>query len=167
MTEAITVPRGEVIGIGKLKVFPTNAFPYEIPMLSFLVIKTDPDSYVSTCIQLHVDGYGENPDKAKEDMKENCIAFLHDNFNNPRAKDKCWVNLHGLFTDSPQDLWEAYRNIQLDLAEQGVSTDITSFLIDRIADLEQQVVFLKAVKEKTAHGDTSFEAKIIDYRATA
>jgi hypothetical protein len=165
--ENLNPPRGEVIGVGKLKVFPTNAFRHEIPMLSFLVIKTDPDSYVSTCIQLQVDGYGENPEKAREDMKKSCIDFLHDNFNNPKAKEKCWVNLHNLFENPPEGLWKIYRKGQLDLAEMGVSTDITSFLIDRISDLEQQVAIMKAVKEKTANGDNSFEAEIIDYRETA
>ncbi|MDR0877643.1 MAG: hypothetical protein LBN21_06290 [Treponema sp.] len=167
MTKIFTVSRGEVTGIGKLKVFPKSSFPYEIPMLSFLVVKINSDAYVSTCIQLQVDGYGEDPEKAREDMRENCIEFLHENFSNPKAREKCWENLHTLFAGSSQELWVAYRTVQLDLAEQGVSTDITSFLIDRIADLEQQIAVLKAVKEKTANGDTSFEAKIVDYRATA
>jgi hypothetical protein len=165
--DLVAVERGEVIGIGKLKIFPTNAFPYEIPILSFMVIKTDSDSYVSTCIQLQLDGYGENPDRAKENMKENCANFLRENFTDPRAREKCWDNLQELFAMSPQELWRPYRRIQLDLAEQGVSTDITSVLIDRIADLERQVAVVKAVKEKAAAGGDSFEAEFIEYRQTA
>jgi hypothetical protein len=165
--DTIPVTRGSVIGIGKLKVFPSKAFPYEIPMLSFIVTKTAQGAYVSTCIQLHLDGYGEDPEIARNVMLDHCVDFLNENFTNPKAKAKCWDNLRELFTEPSTELWAAYRDVQINLAERGVSTDITSILIDRITELEKQLSDLRAMKEKAAIGDGRFEAKIVDYQRVA
>jgi hypothetical protein len=167
MKNNVAINRGEVVGIGKLKVFPSQIFSYEIPMLSFIVVKEAPDSYVATCIQLQLDGYGYNPERASEDMRKNCISFLSDNFNDVRAKDKAWDNLHSLFSGPVNEMWDAYRAVQLNLAESGVSTDAVGWFIDRIADLEKQVATLKAMKEKVTIGDQEIKAEIVDYQEAA
>jgi hypothetical protein len=47
MNEAICVSRGEVAGIGKVKMPKTQEFNHEIQLLSFLVIKESENSYIS------------------------------------------------------------------------------------------------------------------------
>jgi hypothetical protein len=165
--DTILVTRGSVVGIGKLKVFPSKAFPYEIPMLSFIVIKTAQGAYVSTCIQLHLDGYGEDPEIARNAMLNHCGDFLYENFTNPKAQAKCWDNLRELFTEPSTELWSAYHDVQINLAERGVSTDITSFLIDRITELKKQLSDLQAMKKKAAIGGDRLKAKIVDYQKVA
>lgn len=49
MAFAIRVPTGEVVGIGKLKVFATKEFPHEIPTFSFLVAKADDGRFLASC----------------------------------------------------------------------------------------------------------------------
>jgi hypothetical protein len=51
--DQITTSRGEVVGIGKVKMPKTQDFKHEIQMLSFLVIKESENSYVSTCIHAY------------------------------------------------------------------------------------------------------------------
>jgi hypothetical protein len=43
----VATSRGEVVGIGKIKVFPSNRLPYEILMLSFLAVKEQENVYSS------------------------------------------------------------------------------------------------------------------------
>jgi hypothetical protein len=162
------IVRGKVIGIGKIKVFPSNSLPFEIPMLSFVVLKNELDKYVSSCIQLHMDGYGNTPEEAREDMCENCIAFLNVNFTNKKCKSSAWVNLHDLFMtdDEPTvELWNAYRTVQLNLAEKGVCTDGSKALSNYINDLEKQIKELKSIIDKSDPEElTETNAKIIDYQ---
>jgi hypothetical protein len=50
--EQIKISRWEVVGIGKIKIFPSNRLPYEIPMLSFLVVREEDGMFASICIHL-------------------------------------------------------------------------------------------------------------------
>ena len=71
MNQQIKVSRGEVIGIGKIKIPKTREFNHEIPLLSFLSIKESDNSFISTCIHLRIDGYGKTEEKADENMGKN------------------------------------------------------------------------------------------------
>jgi hypothetical protein len=51
-TDNITTPRGKVVGIGKIKIFPSNRLPYEVPMLSFLVVQENDGTFASICLHL-------------------------------------------------------------------------------------------------------------------
>ena len=114
--EIIKVSRGEVVGIGKLKIPRTADFNYEIPMLSFLVIKEKEGGFVSSCIHLQVDGYGATDDSAIDDMITSIEYFLRANFSRLPEKD-AWLNLIELsFVDKDNmETWNAYRNVQLRL----------------------------------------------------
>ena len=146
----ITIPRGEVVGIGKIKVFPSNKLPYEIPMLSFLVVKEQENTYASICIHLHIDGDGTSPEEARENMKDHIIEFLYENFSGDRANGTAWDYLTELFLldETTHDLWNAYRTAQVRYSERGINTDITAELLARIENLENQISRLKSVREK-------------------
>jgi transcriptional accessory protein Tex/SPT6 len=95
-TGQIKIKRGEVIGIGKVKIPKSQGFDHEIQMLSFLVIQESSNSFISTCIHLRIDGYGKTADEAKQDMVENTYYFLCENFKNLTVED-AWDNLRNLF----------------------------------------------------------------------
>jgi hypothetical protein len=124
LLKQITVSRGEVVGIGKVKIPRTQDFNYEIQMLSFLVIKKSKDSFVSTCIHLHMDGYGKTPREANKDMAENIYFFLKENFSKLPPED-AWNNIWDLSKSDnwSNELWDAYRAVQIQLSMQGRSTD--------------------------------------------
>ena len=115
MNQPVKISRGDVVGIGKIKIFPSNTVPYEIPMLSFLVVKEDENVYSSICIHLHIDGDGPSPEEARENMKDHILDFIIDNFANERAKGPAWDHLNELFMmdDTTKELWDAYRTSQV------------------------------------------------------
>jgi len=133
VNRTVKVSRGNVVGIGKLKVFPSNALPFEIPMLSFIVVREQENTYTSICIHLHIDGDGASPEEARENMKDHVIEFLYDNFKGNRAEEAAWEHLNELFQidDTTRELWNAYRTSQVKYSQYGIQTDITSELLDR------------------------------------
>jgi len=146
----VRISRGNVVGIGKLKVFPSNTLPYEIPMLSFLVVQEQENTYSSICIHLHIDGDGASPEEARENMKDHIIEFLYENFKGNRAEGPAWDHLKELFKidDTTRELWDAYRTSQIKYSQDGIQTDITSELLDRIERLHNQISRLMTIKEK-------------------
>jgi hypothetical protein len=142
MEEQIKTHRGEVLGIGKLKVPRGPDFDFIIPMLSFLVIKEFEGGYVSTCIHLQIDGYGKTEQDAILDMLDSVTLFLRENFTNPRCKDAAWIRLEELLHESTHEeteLWDAYHRVQVRLSILGISTDSTEELWDWIKQLQNRV----------------------------
>jgi len=139
----ISVARGEVVGIGKFKIPRTEKFNYEIQLLSFLSIKESDDSFISTCIHLHIDGYGKTEEEADRNMMKNASFFLSQNFNKLSVKD-AWDNLRDLFKsdDWSNELWTAYHEFQIQLSMQGYQ------MIDPVAELFSHLSqFVKREKE--------------------
>ena len=150
MNQTVKISRGDVVGIGKIKVFPSNKLPYEIPMLSFVVVKEGENIYSSICIHLRIDGDGASPEEARENMKDHIIEFLYANFNEGRAEGPAWDHLRELFLldEVTHELWDAYRTAQIRYSQSGINTDITAELLDRIERLQNQINRLMTVKEK-------------------
>ena len=145
--------RGEVMGIGRVKFPKTSWFKHEVPLLSFIVIKKEDGTFVSTCIHLRIDGYGKTVEDAKIDMADNIWSFLDMNFNDERSKDICWLNIYDLFKGDKTStlLWDKYHAVQLMLAERGIATDKYSQLLqlqNKIHELQNKVNELeKKIKE--------------------
>jgi len=139
--------RGKVMGIGRVKFPKTSWFNYEIPLLSFIVIKKKDGTFVSTCIHFRIDGYGNTVEDAKFDMAENIWYFLENNFNSKNCKNKCWLNMYELSKGDEIStvLWDKYHAVQFMLAERGVTTDKYTQLQKKIAELESKV---KKLEEK-------------------
>ncbi len=146
----VVISRGEVVGIGKIKIFPSNNLPYEIPMLSFLVVKEQENVYSSICIHLRIDGDGASPEEARENMKDHILDFLQINFTGERAQGPAWEHLKELFLldNTTHELWDAYRTLQVKFSQDGINTDITADLLERIENLQNQINKLVTVKEK-------------------
>jgi len=143
-----TIFKGQVIGIGKLKIPRTLEFNYEIPMLSFIVIKKPDGKYASTCLHLLVDGYGTATDIAVDDMIDAIEKFLRSNFENLSLQD-AWDNLKDLShsDEHTSPLWNAYRDFQFDLASEGRATDSAEALKKRIRQLSKRVEQLEKENE--------------------
>jgi len=169
MNRTVKISRGIVVGIGKLKVFPSNTFPYEIPMLSFLVVQEQENVYSSICMHLHIDGDGASPEEARENMKDHILEFLFENFKENRAEGPAWDHLNDLFQidDTTRELWNAYRTSQIKYSQNGVQTDITSELLDRIEKLQNQINRLMTVKEKLEKKLAEKTEIIMEYQKVA
>jgi len=133
----IIVSRGEVVGIGKFKIPRTEEFDYEIQLLSFLSIKEAEDSFISTCIHMHIDGYGKTEDEADKNMMKNVSFFLSQNFSKLPIED-AWDNLRDLFKsdDWSNELWTAYHEVQIQLSIQGEQ------IMDPAAEIFQRILQL-------------------------
>jgi Zn-dependent peptidase ImmA (M78 family) len=140
MNRIITISRGNVIGIGKVKIPKTQEFNHEIQLLSFLDIQESKTSFVSTCIHLHIDGYGKTVEEAEEDMVENIYYFLCQNFS-ILSPENAWENLRNLFKSDKwsNELWDAYHEVQIQLSINGIQTDNTAELLRRLKNLEDRV----------------------------
>ena len=166
MTLDITVLAGEVIGIGKLKIFATEDFSHIIPTLSFVVAKDNKGIFTATCIQLLIDGDGGTPNAAMKSMGAHVKDFLTTLFGNDKTKEQAWAQLHDLYQDSfAEPYWNAYRNVQLNLAEQGINTDSKTAVFNYIAKLEKQIADLRAIIE--SQPIANFEPTVVDYEEPA
>ena len=147
----LVATRGKVMGIGRVKFPKTSWFNYEIPLLSFIVIKKEDGTFVSTCIHFRIDGYGNTIKDAQYDMAENIWYFLNENFNNKKCKGRCWLNMYELSKGDEISiiLWDKYHAVQFMLAERGVATDRYTHLLKKISELESKVKELeKKIKKK-------------------
>jgi len=139
----IMVSRGEVVGIGKFKIPRTEKFDYEIQPLSFLSIKDAEDSFISTCIHLHIDGYGKTEEEADRNMMKNASFFLSQNFSK-LSIEEAWDNLRDLFKSDgwSNKLWDAYHEYQIQLSIEGKQ------VMDPAAELFSHLFQLMDLTEK-------------------
>ncbi len=160
MRQDITVPTGKVIGIGKLKVFASDDFPYIVPTLSFVVARTEEGEYTASCMQLLLDGAADNEIDAVERLNKSCKNFLQQLFRRLKPAD-AWEQLHELMEDSAsQDYWIAYRDMQLNLAEHGIDLKFErdKFYEARIQELQRQIERLKEVSGE-------FQVEVVAYQS--
>ena len=145
MNQALRVSRGDVAGIGKIKIPRTVDFNYEIPMLSFLVIEEAKGSFISSCMHLQIDGYGTKDDVAVDDMITSIKYFLKTNFSR-LSKEDAWNNLKDLahIDQDTLELWNAYRDVQFDLASSGIPTDSVDNLKKKIDQMQRRIEQLEA-----------------------
>jgi uncharacterized protein YdcH (DUF465 family) len=117
----------------------------EIPRLSFVLIKETDMSFISTCVHLRTDGYGETKEYAIIDMIENAYYLLKENFSNPN-KEKAWESMEDWFRcdEWSSPLWNAYHSVQIEMAKQDRSTDNFEILERKIENLEQRVGTLES-----------------------
>jgi len=160
MNQTIKIQRGNVVGIGRIKIPRTQEFDHEIQLLSYVDIQEAAAAFVATCIPLHIDGYGKTIEEAEEDMVENVYYFLCKNFNQLSLED-AWDNLRELFkpSDWSNELWWAYHEIQIRLSMQGISTDNTANLLKRLNQLAKRV---KKLEAKVRESEET-EARIIAF----
>jgi len=109
----IKFTRGNVVGIGKVKIPLLPMFCYNIKWLSFLDVQKSENSFVSICVNLRIDGYGETREEAENDMFDSVIYFLYQNFSKLSLND-AWENLNGLYkpNDRSKKLWDVYHEAQ-------------------------------------------------------
>lgn len=159
MESMVRVPTGEVVGIGKLKVFATKEFPHEIPTFSFLVAKTDDGRFVASCLQMVTDGEGDSEQEAIESMNRGCLGYLKTIFDNSK-KVNPWDMLRELFNEPLEEYWNAYKTMQINLAEKGINTDFQAALEKQIKQLTEE---LDAYKKNRKFMDS----KIVLYQKRA
>jgi hypothetical protein len=147
--KAILLPRGEAVGIGKFKIRKSAMLKLEIPQLSFVLIKESDTSFISTCIHLRTDGYGNTWEDAIFDMIDSACYLLEENFLNA-DKEKAWKSLEDWFLcdEWSSELWNAYHRVQIEIAKQGRSADNSDLLKQKIEELEQRMDELKSEESR-------------------
>ena len=161
MKENITVPTGKVVGIGKLKVFTTEDFPFVIPTLSFLVAKSDDGNYTASCLHLLLDSSANSDRDAVDRLQQNCKDFLTDLFGCGMDRNAIWNELHELINSkSAAPFWAAYRDVQLNLAEIGVDLKFEreKFYEARIKELEAQIEAMRNIR-------APMEVRVVSYQS--
>jgi len=110
-----------------------------------LDIQESENSFISTCIHLHIDGYGKTIEEAEEDMVENIYYFLCQNFQKLPC-EAAWDNLLDLFRadEWSNELWNAYHEIQVILSMRGTSTDNIAELLSRLDQLAERIKELES-----------------------
>jgi hypothetical protein len=151
----LVATRGKVMGIGRIKFPKMSWFNHEIPLLSFIVIKKEDGTFISTCIHFRIDGYGNTVEEARSDMTENIWHFLTENFNNKNCKSRCWLNMYELSKgdEISTALWDKYHAFQFMLAERGITMDTYMQLQKKIAELESNVKKLEEKIKKSINVD--------------
>jgi len=139
--EIITTSRGEVVAIGEFKIRNSNEFPYEIPRLSYIIVKEAKNTYASTCIDLHIDGDGTTPEEAEKNMGENVFEFLLVNFSKDRHNNSAWDYLYELFEidENSKEAWDAFSKFKLFLAKENIKADFASELMERVSILKDEI----------------------------
>jgi hypothetical protein len=162
--DSVVTSRGSVVGIGKVKIPRTRDFDYEIPMLSFLVIKGKEFPYISSCLHLQLDGYGSAEDLAVSDMLSNIEAFLRENFAR-LPLEKAWYNLKDLAHAESYNLefWNAYRDVQYECSMRGIPTDSIDNLKKRIAQMQRRIEQLESANASLQKNLSILRDLIVDY----
>lgn len=152
---------GTIFRIGKVKVpkIP-GLFEYEIPVFCFVVAKCNDKhigdweggKYVATCINLQISGYGKNPKEAQNEMAMLVGEYIYSLFKTYNSNPKiAWDNIFSLWRSNAEsnDLWDKYNVIQIELAKQGIITDITyDTLNDKIEKLNKKIEELTDTAEE-------------------
>lgn len=158
MKEQIKVPTGDVVGIGKIKVFATDNFQKEIPTLSFIVAEKD-GRFTGTCIPLCIDCSADTTKEVCDKLSKLCEEFLSDlfNFNSQNA----WNQLHELFNSiASEDFRKAYYDVQLNLAEKGISytSGMEDYLAKKLKEAQEELEMYKDGAKQQIRADVvSFE----------
>jgi len=160
---------GNAIAIGKIRLLPGYELKQRMPMLHFIVLKNSQGEYSATCIQLRVDGYGDDITSSLNHLKENVLDFVKGTFKNAPTVEDAYGSLYALMEIDAwaTEWWNAYRKLQMKLSLQGIITDLfeqqeaeINFLKEKIADLQQK----KRMEPKTKQ---EFSAEIVDLREIA
>jgi hypothetical protein len=172
--ETTVTARGGVIGVGEL-IVSSNTLPSEIPLLSFIVVKIKERderfpvfAYVSTCIQLRMDGYGGNADEAINDMCKHCAEYFETLFTDEKCKKYAWRNLREMFhaDEISIELQNAYNDVCLNLAERGEYMSVVKTLAAVIAEKDKVIERLRARDKRESDKEDVF-VEVIQYKEAA
>jgi hypothetical protein len=116
--------RGAVIGIGKLRSLGYEKF--RMPWFSFIVMQRtkkeagwEHGTFVSTCLNLQLDGYGSTAEEAYKEMIDRVMHYIETLFKD-RDPDIGWDNIFSLGRMGQlDDLWDKFRLGEILLAKEG------------------------------------------------
>lgn len=159
MDNTVMIDAGEVVGIGKMKLFSTENIP-DIPTLSFIVTKCDDGSYVASCLHLLLDSHAHTDREAVDRLENNCMEYVQMFFDRNRLDEKeAWKELSEIFASNVADsYWSAYRKMQILLAANGIKTSSQQVLEKKIEELQEQLEEFM---------DKKLKIKVVDYKKVA
>ena len=162
--------RGNVIGIGKMYVPKMPCFGYKLPLMDFVVTKSDDcfKKHISSCIQLQVDGYGDSNEDAQFSMVDHCLYYLTAIFEQP---EYCWSSILDLLESNPatDEIWNLYHTFQLMQAEKGYCIDDSVSMRKLLDKMEcaEKIAAKTDVPKLTALPDEIKKMFVVEYFAEA
>lgn len=119
--ENISVPTGEIIGIGKLKMSHLlYGNSVRFPEFSFVVAKSEDGNYTASCLNLCLDAISSQHNEAVDRLVTTCNEFITTLF--ALCPDTAWEQLFELADSDDSEWWKAYRQFEILLAKNGIDT---------------------------------------------
>jgi len=159
---------GNAVAIGKIRLFPGNELKQRMPMLHFIVLKNTQGVYSATCIQLRVEGHGNDIKSTMDALTKNVLDFVKGTFKNAPAIEDAYGSLYALMEIDAwaTEWWNAYRKLQMRLSLQGIVTDLFEQQEAEIKSLREEITRIQKLKRFRAKTQ-EFSAEIVDFREIA
>lgn len=137
----------DIAGIGRLKIRFKNPSKRKIsiiPTLHYIVFKTD-DGYDSLCLELIQSSFGEREEDAIKGLAEVSGFLLNELLKSEKDGEKQLLDL--VSSGDVEEYWKMYRRVNFELGLNGISTDMTEKLLNRIEKLKKDIASLEKIKD--------------------
>lgn len=117
------ITKDNVIGIGKIKLYPTSERPYDIPILHYVLLQESDSSFSAICIELRIEANAKTVKSVREKIVESTEIFIVNTFKfapNTNAAYDSLINLAEIDGANIQQ-WNVYRFCQMKLSCQGMN----------------------------------------------
>ncbi|OHD06005.1 MAG: hypothetical protein A2086_06000 [Spirochaetes bacterium GWD1_27_9] len=135
----------KVYGIGKMIIENIHkSTPILLPSLHFMVFQYD-DGFEAYCLELNLSSFGSEDKIAVNDLSLQISDFIENIFSKgEKAKD---ILLNVVSDTTNSEYWAEYRKISFSLGLSGVSTDITTKLIEQMRELKNTISYYESLLE--------------------
>lgn len=161
------ITKDNVIGIGKIKLYPTSERPYDIPILHYVVLQESDSSFSAICIELRIEANAKTVKLVREKIVEYTETFIINTFKfapNTNSAYDSLINLAEIDGDNIQQ-WNVYRFCQMKLSCQGIKTDLEMELEQEIKNLKKQIVDLESAQKFVETTKISYSDEFLEYVA--
>lgn len=161
------VTKENLVGIGKIKFYPVSYHNYNMPVLHYLVIKEEDQTYSAICIELRIEANAKTVKLVRDLIVKTSEEYINNIFSRAPSVNEAYNFLIELSEtdDSNANHWSIYRWCQLKLSQQGVVTDIILELEQEIRALKKRIVDLESAQKFPNNPSVSYSDEFLEYVA--
>lgn len=161
------VTKENIIGIGKIKLYPTAEHPYDIPVLHYVVFQEKDSSCSAVCLELRIEANAKTVKSVREKIVEYAEEFITNTFRFAPDPNSAYDSLISLteIDESNIQQWNIYRFCQLKLSYKGIKTDLVMELEQEIKNLKKQIVELESAQKFVNESKISYSDEFMEYAA--
>lgn len=161
------VTKENIIGIGKIKLYPTAEHPYDIPVLHYVVFQEEDGSCSAVCLELRIEANAKTVKSVREKIVEYAEEFIINTFRFAPDPNSAYDSLISLteIDESNIQQWNIYRFCQLKLSYKGVKTDLVMELEQEIKNLKKQIVELESAQKFVNESKIPYSDEFMEYAA--